>query len=74
MNGGMYREILEKSLQKYATSVKHGRNFMLQHDNDPKHTAKLTKAWFENNGISILSWSSQCPDLNPIENVEYFEG
>ena len=70
MNGNMYREILKKNLQKSATSLGHGRNFMIQNDNDPKHTTKLTKKWFENNGISTLNWSSQSPDLNPIENLK----
>ena len=69
MNGSMYREILEKNLQKYATSLWYGRNFVLQHDNDPKHTAKITKEWFENNVISTLNWPSLSPDLNPIENL-----
>ena len=68
MNDSMYREILEKNLQKSATSFGQGRNFVLQPDNDTKHTAKLTKEWFENNGISTLNWSSQETDLNPIEN------
>ena len=63
----MYKEIL-KNLQKSATSLGHGRNFVLQHDNDPKYTAKLTKEWIENNGISTLNWPSQPPNLNPIEN------
>ena len=65
MNGSMYKEILEKNLQKSATSLGHGRNSVLQHD---KHTAKLIKVLFENNGISTLNWPSQSPDLNPIEN------
>ena len=64
----MYK-ILEKNLQKSAISLGHGRNFVLQHDNDPKHTAKLTKEWIENNGISTLNWPSQCPNFNPIENL-----
>ena len=69
MNGSIYREILEKNLQKSATSSGHGWNFVLQYDNDPKHTTKLTKEWFENNGISTLNWPCQFPDLNPIENL-----
>ena len=69
MNGSMYREIIGKNLQKSATSLGYGRNFMLQHDNDLKHTTKRTNEWFENNGISTLNWPSQSPDLNPIENL-----
>ena len=69
MNGSIYREILEKNLQKSTTSFGHGRNFVLQHDNDPKYTAKLTKELFENNRISTLSFPSQSPDLNLIENL-----
>ena len=69
MNGSIYREILEKNLQKSVTSLGQGQNFVLQHDNDPKHTAKLTKEWFENNGISTLILPSQSPGLNPIENL-----
>ena len=69
MNGSMYMEILEKNLQKSTTSLGQGRNFVLEHDNDPKHTAKLTKEWFENNVISTLNWPNQSPDLNPIENL-----
>ena len=47
MNGCMYRDIPEKNLKKSAISLGHGQNFMLQHDNDPKHTARPTKEWFE---------------------------
>ena len=52
MNGSMYREILKKNLQKSAT----WSEFCASHDYDPKHIAKLTKEWFENNGISTLNW------------------
>ena len=60
MNGSMYREILEKNLKKSATSLGHRRNFMLPHDNDPRHITKLTKEWFENNAISTLNWIQMC--------------
>jgi len=36
---------------------------------DPKHTAKIVKAWFQENGIDVLDWLPNSPDLNIIENV-----
>ncbi|CDQ88488.1 unnamed protein product, partial [Oncorhynchus mykiss] len=45
------------------------RRFVFQQDNDPKHKAKSTMEWFKNKHIQVLEWSSQSPDLNPIENL-----
>ena len=69
MNGSMCGKILEKNPQKSATSSGHGRNFVLQHDNDPKHTPKPKTEWFEINGISTLNWQSQSTDWDQIENL-----
>ncbi len=54
---------------KPARALKMGRRWVFQHDNDPKHTAKATKEWLKKKHIKVLEWSSQSPDLNPIENL-----
>jgi len=40
---------------------------IFQHNNDPKHTAKLTKQWLKNNKVKVLNWLPQFPELNLIE-------
>jgi transposase len=46
-----------------------GCGWVFQHDDDPKHTAKGTKEWLKKKHIKVLKWSSQSPDLNPIDNL-----
>lgn len=41
----------------------------IQQDNDPKHTARATTAWFRENNVEVMSWPAQSPDLSPIENL-----
>jgi transposase len=38
-------------------------------ENDPKHTSKVVAKWLKDNKVKVLEWTSQIPDLNPIENV-----
>lgn len=48
----------------------HGVNPCYFHDdNDTCHVARITVAWYDNNGVQQLDWPAQCPDLNPIENL-----
>ncbi len=42
---------------------------ILQQDNARPHTARHTRAVFEQYGIETLDWPSRSPDLSPIEHM-----
>lgn len=69
MDSNMYIDILKKHLKKSARKFRLGKNFVFQQDNDRKHTARITQDFFTKNGIQVLDWASQSPDMNPIEHL-----
>ena len=69
MDGQMYRRILGRNILPSVRAMGLSPGWIFQHDNDPKHTAKKTKAYLAGKGFRVLPWPSQSPDLNPIENL-----
>lgn len=69
MRQDQYIKILTENLKPSAEALSIGANWVFQHDNDPKHTAKSVKKWLSDNEVDVLKLPSQSPDLNPIENL-----
>ena len=45
------------------------KRMVFQQDGASSHTAKLTRAFFSEIGLTVLPWPANSPDLNPIENI-----
>ena len=56
---GKILSILEENLLFSARKLSMGRRFTFQHDNESKHTAKLTTQWLKEKKVNILAWLSQ---------------
>ncbi|KAK3510959.1 hypothetical protein QTP70_027804 [Hemibagrus guttatus] len=67
MNSAVYQKILKEIVWPSVCDLKLKRTWVLQQDNDPKHTSRSTSEWLKKNKMKTLEWPSQSPDLNPIE-------
>lgn len=63
-----YCKILEDNVKQSAANLDLGQQWIFQQDNNPKHTSKKAKKWFQDKDVDMLDLPSQSPDLNPTEN------
>ncbi|GFT85685.1 transposable element Tc1 transposase [Trichonephila clavipes] len=69
MNALDYFDALRQNLLDSAKKLSMENTFIFQQDNDPKHTAIVTKTWLLYHAPRQLETPPQSPDLNPIENL-----
>ncbi len=58
------RKFLEHFMLPSADKLYGDADFIFQQDLAPAHTAKGTKSWFNDHGVTVLDWPANLPDLN----------
>uniref|UniRef100_A0A9J7X3L6 Transposase n=1 Tax=Cyprinus carpio carpio TaxID=630221 RepID=A0A9J7X3L6_CYPCA len=51
MKSAVYQKILKENVRPSVRDLKLTRTWVLQQDNDPKHTSKSTSEWLKKNKI-----------------------
>lgn len=68
MNSAYYITLLEEVLIEYGETMPH-QDWIFQQDNAAVHSSKVTKQWFQEKNIAVMSWPARSPDMNPMENL-----
>ncbi len=67
VNAAIYQEMLEHFMLPFADQLYGDADFIYQQNLAPAHTAKGTKSWFNDHGVTVLDWPANSLDLNPIK-------
>ncbi len=65
----IYQEILEHFMLPSTDKLYGDADFIFLQDLAPAHTAKGTKSWFNDHGVTVLDFPANSPDLNHIDNL-----
>lgn len=60
-------EVLRPHVVPFAGAV--GADFVFQQDNARPHTARYSQNFLEQEGVEVMEWPANSPDLNPIEQL-----
>ncbi len=63
MNSALYQNILKENVRPSVCDLKLKHTWVMQQDNEPKHTSQSNSEWLKKNKINVFEWPSQ----NPIE-------
>ncbi|RXW12442.1 hypothetical protein EST38_g13411 [Candolleomyces aberdarensis] len=70
LNASLYRDILQDdALGTFHDLGLDPQDHYFQQDNDPKHTSRIARTWFDENQIDLLPWPPSSPNINIIENL-----
>ncbi len=66
----IYQDIIEHFMLPSADKLYGEADLIFQQDLSSAHTAKATKSWFNEHGVTVLDWPANTPDLNPRDNLD----